>query len=432
MWRPAWVPTVAWKVRLQRLAVRVERLPTGQALAWLLLATMVSSLPLIAALEVNADPEREDKTDLPIFRDRTDTILRGEWLYKDTELVTLTPPLINYIMVVPNILGDTIALWEAYFSAWSWAVGAILYLSLRRYNAGLAFAAGLIYVSSPFAYYTSVAMVQDDTIVPAFVAGTLAALLAERHVRGALWSGAGTLVKAWPGIAAPIVFLAAPGARLKALVAAAGMGIALLICLPFLIAAPDGFNAFLRFYLLGESPDGAFEGLSLWRFLWLRGWDFTQKINLAALLGAYLWLWWGVWRKRIAPVPAAAAAYFLLFVLYPKLHFGYYLLGMVAALPWAVLRWQRVAALFGAALVARGAHMYWVGGLSTEGNGIFVAITAAAALIVFWAGWLRLALREGDFRARWQDAAAWPVFGLGLAQVAIAVLTGVVTAVVRA
>lgn len=381
---------------------RVERLPVGRALLWLLLADLAVALPLVAAMHAGADAGREDRTDLHLFRDRAGTILEGDWLYADTDHVTLTPPLINYILTVPMLAGDTLVAWEVYLSLWTFAVGAVLFLGLRTVHRGLAFTTSLVYVTSPFGYTTSVAMVQDDTIVPVFVAASFVLLLQAHHIRSGFWSGLGTMVKAWPGIAAPVIFLSAPSWRVRAQVAAAGAGIALLISLPFLLFVPDAFGDFLRFYLLGKPPDGAFEGLSLWRFLWLAGLGVPQQANLVALLAGLSFIWWHTWRRGVAPPVGFAASYLALLVAYPKLHFGYYLLGLLVALPWAATRWRRLLGLLAASGVARLAHLYWREVIPVSGGGILVAVALAVALVAYWAWWLVTVWNEGDFRTQWR------------------------------
>lgn len=370
-------------------------------LSILFLANLLVTVPLLMATVHTMDADRAQTTDIRLFSDRSGTILRGEWLYRDTTYETLTPPLINLLLVPPNLAGDDVVHYGAYFGLFGFLVAITLYLGLRRYGATLAFGVALAYVASPWGYLTASRMTQDDTIIPLFVALAYLALLHGRRRSASALVGLGTMVKAFPAVAAPILFFSASTPRDRLRVAAYGFGAALAVALPFLLFVPGEFFAFLRFYATGEAPaGGAFHGHSLWKFLHDAGLGWSNRWNVLALLVVSAGLWWRTHQGRLDGSQAIPIAFLLFFLLYPKIHFGYYLCLLVLLLPWAYGSPGRMTGLVVAALMARVAHLAWHGVIPNDGAWLAIPILANLALGLLWLWWIRHIIHRGSWHAQ--------------------------------
>ena len=90
---------------------KLGRLSNKNVVLFLFLFTFTISAPMLIGFEMGDDVSREENKDIKIFRDRAQTILDGELLYRDTEMITVSPPVINYLFLPVLILGDTLLLW---------------------------------------------------------------------------------------------------------------------------------------------------------------------------------------------------------------------------------------------------------------------------------------------------------------------------------
>ena len=89
--------------------------------------------PMLIAYEINDAEGRFEHKDLDIFRDRAKTILDGDMLYRDTEHVTLSPPLINYLFVPAVLLGNTPLIWTLWFAVFIFSSSLILFHILNSF-----------------------------------------------------------------------------------------------------------------------------------------------------------------------------------------------------------------------------------------------------------------------------------------------------------
>ena len=147
--------------------------------------------------------------------------------------------------------------------------------------------------------------------------------------------------------------------------------------MPYLVLCAGDFGWFLRFYFLGIDGEGS-GGVSLWHFLDQRGLKPPSVVMLglvgAAVLGGYWYSMrreWDVWRTTTLVVC-------LFFLVYPKIHSGYFLLPLALLLPYMVDD-RRLYALsflmFGTVL----ATFKFVDGTLSP-NGMLIAIPVALAI----------------------------------------------------
>ncbi|HIF16180.1 MAG TPA: hypothetical protein EYQ85_02880 [Candidatus Poseidoniales archaeon] len=88
-------------------------------------------------------------------------------------MVTMTPPVINYLMAPAILFGDSIIVWELWFTFFVFLTSAVLFFVLEPLaGRRLGIAGAMTYSASPFGYYTCVAMIQDDAIIVVFIALT--------------------------------------------------------------------------------------------------------------------------------------------------------------------------------------------------------------------------------------------------------------------
>ena len=94
---------------------RLETFSNKKIYLVLLFLTFIICAPMVIAYEIENDSARVEHKDLDIFRDRAETILDGDLLYRDTDYVTLSPPIINYLFVPAVLLGNTALVWVCWF-----------------------------------------------------------------------------------------------------------------------------------------------------------------------------------------------------------------------------------------------------------------------------------------------------------------------------
>ena len=76
-----------------------ETLSKPKLIGFLFFFTFLIASPIFIGYEISNPTDREDDKDIRIFRDRAQTILDGDVLYRDTEYVTVSPPIINYLFI---------------------------------------------------------------------------------------------------------------------------------------------------------------------------------------------------------------------------------------------------------------------------------------------------------------------------------------------
>jgi hypothetical protein len=381
--------------KLSAVLAKTEKWSTPQALTALFILNIIVVAPLVIGHHMIGNPERESLSDLHLFRDRAETIADGDLLYRDTDNATVTPPGINYLLVPPFLLGDTVVIWELWFALFTFLTAAVLFFIIREFEPSLALMGAGLYITNPFSFFTSIGMIQDDTIIPLFVALAMLYLIRRKHTISGTWIGLGSIVKMVPAITAPLLVIGASNSRERLKVIGSGLGVVLLICAPFLILAPSEFMAFLEFYLLGNDPTGrALEGISMWRFLGLAGLKVPNMVNLAMLLASLCTIWFLVAKESLPELNGFALSFMAFFILYSKLHYGYHLLMLLVLIPWAITDWRHMTALVGAGWILRKVHLGWRGRFEmTGGDAGFALLTG---LVVLYCAWWSHRLLKGE------------------------------------
>jgi len=393
---------------LQSIFRRMENLSRPQIVLILFLVTFGAAAPMIIGYAIDNNPGRSDLSDIQIFRDRANTILDGEILYKDTEMVTVTPPLINYLFVPAILLGDSLIIWELWFTFFVFLTSISLFFALEPFfEKKLAIAGSAVYASSPFAVFTSVSMLQDDAIIVVFICLAMAFLLREKWYWAASMLGAGTMTKLFPALCSPLAVIAPNNWNERIRAGLIGFGIALLISLPFLILANDGFIQFVEFYVLGKQPPSSDQvsnvvsiadqrGMSLWRFLAVEDIIVPTSLLHSLLFIAIITIWIFAGLKKIDVMSAFTLCILSIFIFYSKLHYGYHMMLMVVLIPWALHSSWRMLGLLGASMLGRTIHLAWVGRLDSSND--ILNIIYAFILWCYWIYWAWLIIKNPRFK----------------------------------
>ncbi len=314
--------------------------------------------------------------DIKVFRERGETILSGDCLYRDVR--TKTPPVVNYVLVIPVLFGGSLLAFQVFFSACVIVAALMMFELLRRRNERRASLAALLFLMNPFSYFHSTINCQDEPLIVLFFFTPLVLLLSGRFRESAVATGVGIWTKMWPLLLTPLYFFETRNWRKNLLAVALILVVSALIVIPFLVICPDDFLWFIRFYFLGIETEEA-GGVALWRFLDDIGLKPPSVVMLALVGTAILGGYWYSHKKGWDSWRSISLVVILFFLVYPKLHSGYYLLPLILLLPYIVdspRLWSLTFLLFATVI---GAHKFHVGSFDTAGGLIAIPIALAIA-----------------------------------------------------
>jgi len=310
--------------------------PNGKALALVLLAVVLYG-GMIAAdyagVRVWLDDSFGPTPDLPIYQERTSLILNGGIIYRDLDIES--PPLINYMLLPPQIIGGERWAYEAYFSIFPMLTALGMYWVFRPYDDRLAFMSGALYLVCPYALQDATWGVQDEPLVCFFYL-LPALIMVTGHPK---WSAVALAVGFWTKFL-PIVMLPALMATLrswrKALVPiAVTIAASFLIILPFLLVAPIDFLGFPSYYLLRNEGEGS-AGMSLIYTLSEGGFVIDGLIGGSFAILAVLASCVMSWKWRLDPWRASMLSTVMFLSIYPMIRLSYYMIPFAFFTLWAV------------------------------------------------------------------------------------------------
>lgn len=371
--------TAMWN-RLASLSHR-KKLLVLLLLATLLLSLFITADRLYVDAAVNTDPAT-DHTDNQLYIQRAQTILDGQLLYRDVD--TRTPPLINYLLVPPVAAGGSALAFEIYFATFIILATLSLYHFLSRIDDKKAFTGALAFVLLPSTSVIPTFARQDEAIVVLFFLLPLLAMAVSR--RRWLYS-AGAALGVW--IKMHSLFLIPPflvrerRQALKHVVVMAAVSLA--ATLPFLLLAFDEFVWHLKFYLLGQG-EASLQGISLWRILDSQGVGVPQ-LGLIAVMGiGFFAVYYLGYRKDLGVWKTVGLTLLLYFLLYPKIHYEYYLMLFGLLAPYVIESRRMVAGLFGisllsgATLLIEQRYLDW--GTAAAHGPLFIGLAAVCMLAI--------------------------------------------------
>ena len=311
-----------------------------------LLAMSVAALAILICLDIlivdksiNDNPAT-DHTDIQLYIERARTILNGGLLYKD--VVTRTPPLINYLLVPPVYFGASALAFEIYFSFFIVLTVLAIYHFLSSIDKKLAFIASLAFLFVPTTLATPTLCRQDESIVVFFFILPLLLLYASgRKYVYSFLSSLGVWLKMHSIFLIPPFLLRQRGKELAKHIAIMAT-VSITITLPFLILAFKEFTWYLKFYLLGEG--GELEGISLWRLLDANGVKIPSLVLIAILAVTLITIYIKFYKKSLWKcILLSLIAYF---IIYPKIHYEYFLMLFSIAIPYLAEHKRKIMLLY--------------------------------------------------------------------------------------
>lgn len=288
---------------------------------------------------INDNPST-DHTDNQLYVERARTILNGGILYRD--VVTKTPPLINYLLVPPVYFGASPIAFEIYFSIFIILTVISIYYLLSPINKKLAYKSSFLFLFIPSVLASSTFCRQDESIAVFFFIFPLLLLYGtERKFLYSVFSSIGVWIKMHPVFLIPPFLIKQNKKEIFKHILII-VAISLVIIIPFLVFAFDEFIWFLKFYFLGEGEE--LQGISLWRIMSAVGFS-IPSIFLILLLLAFLILVYIKFRRSSLwkIILLSLIGYF---ILYPKIHYEYYLILFSLAVPYLVENKKYVSLLY--------------------------------------------------------------------------------------
>lgn len=270
--------------------------------------------------------------DLPVYQERAQGIIDGKMIYRD--FYAESPPIINYLLVPPQLLGGEGWIYAAYFTFFTFLTGAVMYLFLRKFDEHLAFITGLLVVLSPFAYTESTWGIQDESIVIFFFLLPPLFMIVGRARTASISLGVGIMTKMLSIILAPIIFLETRPLR-KHLENLLLLALTIfLISLPFLIICPEEFLRFPEYYFL-ETDGTSMGGMSFWHFLEMGGLEVPGIVGVTLTVIAFIIAIIYVYKRQFPILQSSLILVLTFFTFYPKIHLGYFLIPIALLLVWA-------------------------------------------------------------------------------------------------
>ena len=268
------------------------------------------------------------------------------------------------------------------------------YIIEPHFGTRSAVSASMLFASSPFAFFTSVAMVQDDAIIVVFFT-TCFPFLGTPDVAfssGCFWSGNDDEIIS--RFIRSIDFFGPKDIKSKLKVVGFGLGSALLISLPFILFAQEGFFQFIEFYLLGRQPTSStqsFEevslitqrGMSFWKFLAVMGLVIPTGLLHGMLLISVIGVWAAVMKGKLEIQTGFLLCLLSIFVFYSKVHFGYHLMILGLLIPHAYRNLVRLWSLFFVSIIAMVVHYSWRGYIPSVPDWLIFSFHSAFGFIGF-------------------------------------------------
>lgn len=271
--------------------------------------------------------------DLAIYQERTSLILHGGLIYRDLDIEA--PPLINYFLLPPQIMGGEWWAYEIYFSLFPILTSICMYLVMRRWDDRRAFLAALLFVICPFAVQDATWGIQDEPMVAFFYLLPAILLMGGYARSSAIAAAVGFWTKFLPIVTYPITLLSLKGTRERLISIGLVVVISCLVALPFLILAPEEFLRFPTYYLLGRSGQGS-AGMSIINLVGVGGWHLPGEVG-ASLTVAALVLSYYLFKKWKLDVWRGAMLTTVMFIsIYPMIRLGYFILPFAFFSVWAV------------------------------------------------------------------------------------------------
>jgi len=329
-------------------------------LSSLLLSSLIIIDQIFIDKAINNDPST-DHTDNQLYIQRARTILEGNLLYKDVN--TQTPPLINYLLVPPVYFGGTPIAFEIYFSLFIVFSVICIYYFLSPIDEKKAFLSAISFLFIPTTLFVPTFARQDEAIVVFFFLLPLLLLFykGNKYVY-TFFSTVGIWIKMHSIFLIPPLILKSKKRELLKHVLII-IFVSLSITIPFFVLAFKEFIWHLKFYFLGEG--GELEGISLWRILDSQGYTIPNIMLISFFLTALFFMYYYSYKKNYGIWKIICITLLFYFMLYPKIHYEYFLLSFAIFVPYFIESKRKIAILYsisilsGATLLIEQRYLDW-------------------------------------------------------------------------
>ncbi len=271
--------------------------------------------------------------DIDIYRERAQAILDGKILYKDIDIES--PPLINYLLVPPQIFGGADWMYQVWFSIFPLLTGICMYLVMMKWNDRQAFYAAILAVLCPYALVDATFGIQDEPLVAFFYLIPVIIFLAGYARTSALVGTIAAWVKMLQALIFPNILIKMKNNKERLIGIVIGVILSLVIMGPFMIATNQGIIDIFHYYFLTEGGNSS-GGMSLINLLVRGGIDvpgaagmiLTVLVLLASYILAYKWKL-DIWRSAMLTTV-------LFLCVYPMIRLGYFIIPFTFFSLWAV------------------------------------------------------------------------------------------------
>ena len=342
----------------------------------ILSSLILSSLILIDQIfidkAINNDPST-DHTDNQLYIKRARTILEGSLLYRDVD--TQTPPLINYLLVPPVYFGGSPLAFEVYFSLFIIITVISIYYFLSPIDEKKAFLSAIAFLFVPTTLFVPTFARQDEAIVVFFFLLPLLLLVRNKKYAYTFFSSLGVWIKMHSIFLIPPLLLKSKKRDLLNHIFII-IVVSLVITIPFLILAFKEFIWHLKFYFLGEG--GKLEGISFWRILDSQGYGIPSIILISLFIISLLVVYFISYKKNYSIWKIICLTLFLYFILYPKIHYEYFIMLFAIFVPYFIENKKSIAILYtisilsGATLLIEQRYLDWK--IATYASNVFIPL----------------------------------------------------------
>lgn len=284
----------------------------------------------------NSDvPSEYHCPDYDLWIDRSDVIVGGGVIYRDTSYPVRTPPLASYILLPPAIFADGhIVAFELYFSLFDVIAAILLYRIFLR-GVGvfkgevLAKRCAIFYAFNPFVIASSTLRGQDESILVVFFLLFIHFLIQKQYNKAALFLGLGGLIRPTIGLLLPLLLFAKGTNKERLERFGITASIVVVGVLPFFIlAGSDAMDMTGRLTSI--------EGVGVLYLLVAHGYDIPLAPFTTLFIISYLAITYLVITRKIDPWPAALLIISIFLLAFTKVHSSYYLFALVYAAPFAL------------------------------------------------------------------------------------------------
>ena len=284
------------------------------------------------------------KTDLDYYRERAQKILDGEIPYTE-DFQSESPPLIMYLLVVPQAFGGADWMYQIYFSLFVILTSICIYWVFRERHEKEGFEMAMLYMFIPFVFIECVFGIQDEMITTFFFILPVLIYGIGKIYTGIASGTVGVWVKFFNVLFLPAQFIYGKNRKERLTIVFIGVVVSLIILLPFFVYSdPDIFLTFLKYYLTGGSSDGindsqvvgGFGGISPWHFLAIGGLNIPSIIfTVATVIGVFTASIYG-YLKKMSITQTSALVMVVFFLCYPKILNVYFIMPAVLFLLWGI------------------------------------------------------------------------------------------------